>query len=179
MSYVPPHKRNEEWTTIEKKPSKKAEKPKKKEYVEEFPSLNNQNVPVIVTVVPDKPTLATLFANSLKRRQKKKQPYIKKGWILLTRNGMIDSLTPEERKLEDEEHEHKINQIRMNRMILQMDARDNYRREYDHTYLWEFERLEQENAKYEQNEEESDYESETELDSYEEDYLEEDTYYEL
>lgn len=182
MPYVPPHKRNaskeDEWTTVTKKTTKtektNVEKPKKKEYVEEFPSLNKEmeSLPKLIPTVTTKPSLSTLFKNSLNRKHKKKQPYIKKGWILLTPKGMFDSLTPEERKEEDEAHEQRIYQIYIENYIRELDRRDNYRREHDHTYLWEWEKTRAEFDKFEPDDDEYDYYSETESDLYDEDNYE-------
>lgn len=184
MSYVPPYKRQtvakeDEWTTVKKKPSKVVVKPKKKEYVEEFPSLNKEldSLPRLQPVISSKPSLSTLFKNSLNRRQKKKQQRIKPGWILLTKHGIIDSLTPENRKLEDEDHENRMNQIRLENIIREMEKRDNWRRDHDHTYLWEEERIRSEFAKYDiEEDDDSEYYSETESDLYDEDNLD-DNYY--
>jgi hypothetical protein len=183
MSYVPPHKRNEDdWTTVQKKQSKKPQKPqppKKKEYVEEFPSLNKDldSLPRLVKQTPSKPTLSELFKKSLNRKYKKKQQRIKPGWVLLTWNGVIDSLSPEERKREDEEHEERMFNIHLEHMVRKMDARDNDRRENDHTYLWEAERTEAEFAKYYMDDEEEEYYSETESDLYDEANLEDELEY--
>jgi hypothetical protein len=183
MSYVPPHLRKakeDEWSTVKRNSKKKVEdKPKKNEYTEEFPSLNKEmeSLPRLVETTPSKPTLSTLFKNSLNRKYKKKQRRIKPGWVLLTWNGVIDSLTPEERKAEDEAHEERMQQIRWDHMIREMDRRDNDRRENDHTYLWEAERTRAEFDKYEENEEDSEYYSETESDMYDEDNLEDELEY--
>lgn len=188
MSYVPPHKRQTEkvvasedtWTTIKRKPSKKVDvKPKKKEYVEEFPSLNKEmeNLPRMIKAEPTKPSLSTLFKNSLNRKYKKKQQRIKPGWILMTWNGVIDSLSPEDRKIEDEAHEQRMYQIRMGHIVREMERRDNDRRENDHTYLWEEERIRAEFDKYESDDEDSEYYSETESDLYDEDNLDDELDY--
>jgi hypothetical protein len=47
---------------------------------------------------------ASLFKNALKKKKRIKK--LKWGTVLLTKNGMIDSLTPEER-LEEEENKNK------------------------------------------------------------------------
>jgi hypothetical protein len=174
MSYLPPHKRQSaenEWTTVKRKPSKVQEKPKKKEYSEEFPSLNKEmeTLPRLTQISSSKPTLSTLFKNSLNRKHKKKQSYIKKGWVLLTFNGMVDSLTPEERRIEDEEHESRIAQIHIEHLVRKMDSLDNWRRENDHTYLWEWERTRDEFDKFEPDDDSStEYYSETDTDIYDE-----------
>lgn len=183
MSYVPPHLRNakeDEWSTVQRKPSKKVEaKPKKKEYVEEFPSLNKEleTLPRMAQLVPNKPTLSTLFKNSLQRKYKKKQQRIKPGWVLLSWNGVIDSLSPEVRKQEDEAHEERMFQMHLDSIVREMDRRDKDRQENDHTYLWEAERTRAEFDKFEENEEDSEYYSETESDLYDEDNLDDELDY--
>lgn len=174
MPYVPPHKRNDEWSTITRKHNK-AEKPKKKEYVEEYPSLNKELeiLPRHIQQPVTKPTLSTLFRNSLNRKQKKKIQRIKPGWVLLTKNGILDSLNPKERKAEDEAHEERMYLIYLEQMIRDIDSRDNYRREYDHTYLWEWERTRAEFDKFDKEDDDSEYYSETETDIYDEDYEDE------
>ena len=180
MSYVPPHKRQEsEWTTVQKKQSKKPQPPKKKEYIDEFPSLNKEleYLPRVINQAPTKPTLSELFKKSLNRKYKKKQQRIKPGWILLTWNEVIDSLSPEDRKREDEEHNQRMLKIHLDHIIQKMDARDNHRRENDPTYLWEAERTEAEFAKYYIDKVDEEYYSESESDLYDEDNLEDELEY--
>ena len=90
MSYVPPHLRNknkiqkeEPWIVQGKK--------KEKEKVDEFPVL----APPIV-IQKSKMDFKELFTRrkELKKRQKK----MKYGWIRITKDGIIDSLTPEQRE---------------------------------------------------------------------------------
>lgn len=182
MPYVPPHKRNtqNDWTTVttSKKKTVNSEKPKKKEYSEEFPSLNKEmeSLPRIIQQEPTKLSLSTLFKNSLNRRKKKKQVLIKKGWILMTWNGVIDSLTPEERKDEDDAHELRMYQIRLNHLTNEMEHRDNLRRENDHTYLWEWEKTRAEFDVFEPEDSDSEYYSETESDFYDDDTFIEEQY---
>jgi hypothetical protein len=167
------------WTTVKRKPSKKVDtKPKKKEYVEEFPSINKdmESLPRLAQL-STKPSLSTLFKNSLNRKYKKKQQKIKPGWILMTWNGNIDSLSPEERRLEDEAHEKRMLQIHMEHIIRDMDHRDNNRRENDHTYLWESERTRAEFDKFEPEDDGSEYYSETDSDLYDEDNLDDELDY--
>ncbi len=180
MSYVPPHLRKakeDEWSTVKRKQSKKVDT-KKKEYVEEFPSLNKdtETLPRLVQP-PSKPTLSTLFKNSLNRKYKKKQQRIKPGWVLLTWNGVIDSLNTEDRKREDDAHEERMFQMNLNHIVREMEVRDNNRRDNDHTYLWEAERTRAEFDKFEENEEDSEYYSETDSDLYDEDNLEDELDY--
>lgn len=91
MSYVPPHLRKnkiqkeEPWIVQGKKEKQKKEK------VDEFPVL----APPIV-VQKSKMDFKELFTRrkELKKRQKK----MKYGWIRITKDGIIDSLTPEQRE---------------------------------------------------------------------------------
>jgi hypothetical protein len=86
MSYVPPHLRNkstdQEWKTQGK--SKKVEK-------DEFPTL--APVPVQKKSGMD---FKELFTR--RREMKKRQKKMKYGWVRLTKDGMIDSLTPAQRE---------------------------------------------------------------------------------
>ena len=183
MSYVPPHMRSTiERSTVQKK---KNEPPKKKAYIEEFPSLNKESKSTLnyketpnSKPVPPKPTLATLFKNSLNRKQKKRQPKIKKGWILLTFNGVIDSLSPEERKHEDASHYERMNKMRLENMTREMERRDLDRQENDHTYLWEWEMTRAEFDKPEYEENDSEYFTESDSEMYDEYGEDDELYYE-
>ncbi len=181
-SYVPPHKRNSEKklesnidNEINKKNNKKKENYEKKLNINDkmqFPDLGNKTQPVVNHVIQsEKPTLATIFKKSLLNKKKEKKSKLKKGWILLTKNGIIDSLTPEERKQEDENYNQKIIQINLQRIYVQNQRKLEERRNNDHTYLWEAERIVDE---YEPIESEDD---ETEYDSYEDYSQPEDEYY--
>jgi hypothetical protein len=169
-SYVPPHKRNSE-KKLEPNIDNKNNKNNKKENYEkklnindkmQFPHLGNKTQQVVNHFIQsEKPTLATIFKKSLLNKKKEKKSKLKKGWILLTKNGIIDSLTPEERKLEDEKYNQKIIQINLQRIYVQNQRKLEERKLNDHTYLWEDERIVDE---YESIETEDD---ETEYDSYE------------
>jgi hypothetical protein len=196
--YIPPHSRNsnkelknndQEWKTVDRKNQKNDSKPEKttkpqktnvktqpkKEYTVEFPSLCPSMNNVIIQTNPTPAiTLSTIFKNSLNFKKVKKSPRIKKGWVLLTKNGMIDSLTPEERKEEDEYFEKKMRETRMKNICREMDNRDEWRRQYDHTYLWE--ELLIPEPQYEDNE--SDIESDIDSDEYEDEISEDDIYLE-
>ena len=98
MSYVPPHAR------------KTSEKNVKKDYRQEFPQL-------APPVVDDKPKLdfKKLFKNNEKRRQAKAKR-MKWGMIKLTHNGVIDSLSVEERVAEDLKNEQFRIQLNLTRL---------------------------------------------------------------
>lgn len=193
--YIPPHSRNsdQEWKTVDRKNNQKNEQKKeinfdrpklqkpvvktqpKKEYNVEFPSLSpSMNDVEVQPKITPAITLSTIFKNSLNRRKVKKIPLIKKGWILLTKNGIIDSLTPEERQEEDEYFEKKMRENRMMHICREMELRDEWRRQNDHTYLWE--ELLISEPQYE--DQESDIESDTESLEYEDEITEDEIYLE-
>ena len=95
MSYVPPHLRknaqnhDQDDFQYQKKKGKKEEKKK-----DEFPILAPVKEPKKSTM-----DFKELFARrkEIKKRQKK----MKYGWVQLTKNGMIDSLTSEQREQEN------------------------------------------------------------------------------
>jgi hypothetical protein len=174
-SYVPPHKRNSEQKiepTINNEKNNKKEKYEKYENKEkkekklnindkmQFPDLGITTQPVVNHVIQtEKPTLATIFKKSLLNKKKEKTFKLKKGWILLTKNGIIDSLTPEERNQEDENYNQKIIQINLRRIYLQNQRKLEERRNNDHTYLWEEERIVDEYEPIDSEEDESEYDS--------------------
>ena len=88
MSYIPPHARNA-------KASKKEVKKEVKDFKKEFPQL--------APIAPmEKPKLD--FSKLFKNIENARQARIKKmrwGMIKLTKNGIVDSLTPEERQEEE------------------------------------------------------------------------------
>jgi len=94
-SYVPPHLRKnaqpqaqeDSWMKPKNKKIGKIEKPK----IEDFPAL--APAPVIQKSKMD---FKELFAR--RKEVKKRQKKMKYGWVRLTKNGMIDSLTPEQRE---------------------------------------------------------------------------------
>ena len=117
MSYVPPHARK---TT----PVKEV-----KEFKKEFPQL-------APPIVDDKPKLdfKKLFKNNEKRRQAKAKR-MRWGMIKLTRNGIIDSLSAEERSEEERKHEEYWTGIHLEKLGERLE-RDHLRRleedsEYD------------------------------------------------
>jgi hypothetical protein len=199
QSYVPPHKRNE---SINEKPNynrnenRNNEKInngkinqnrnenrnlKKKEKLDmndisQFPEFGNNKSDTndkndTNNNVNKKMLLSDIFKKSL-NKQKVKKTKMKKGWIHLTKNGIIDSLTPEERKKEDEEFEKRIYQMNLHRICEEREKRLQFRREHDHTYLWEELRIVDEYEDIDEDEE-SEYDS-----NYEEFSQSEDDFYE-
>ena len=123
MSYVPPHARNNKnnlsktngmsKTNLSKtnnlSNNKKADEPNK--FENEFPSLGQtivkqtpvKQTPVQQTSVQQNATLN--FSNLFKEEEivpKEIKSEMKKGFVKLTKNGVIDSLTEEEQKIDDD-----------------------------------------------------------------------------
>ncbi len=134
----------------------------------------NQNVknitPINSPINTDKPSLSTIFKRSLLNQKKNKKSKLKKGWILLTKNGIIDSLTSDERKQEDESYNERIIKINLQRLVAENEKKLQLRRENDPTYLWEELRIVDE---YEMIESDEEYD----YDSLEDYYHSEDDYY--
>jgi hypothetical protein len=116
-SYIPPHLRNKE-----------TRKPIPEVKIDEFPVL----APVPVQPQQSKMDFKELFAR--RKEIKKKEKKMKYGWIRLTKNGIIDSLTPEER----EQSNIEINERRMEHSMIDLA----YRIERDTQRRIEFEDLE-------------------------------------
>lgn len=198
QSYVPPHKRNQisekdnqknqlynkKSTTTEKKIEKREKKLDVND-LNQFPDLEknneknnernnekNKNNEIKNNEGNNKPSLSSIFKQSLLNKKKPKKQKLKKGWIHLTKNGIIDSLTPEERKEEDDQYEQRIMKINLQRMCVENERKLQYRRDNDHTYLWEELRIIDE---YEENETDED----SEYDSYDDLSQTEDDFYEL
>lgn len=116
MSYVPPHARNNmSKTNMSKtnmsKTNKKADEPNK--FEKEFPTLGQtigqqtigQQMPVQQTTIKQNTTMN--FSNLFKEEEivpKEIKSEMKKGVIKLTKNGVIDSLTEEEKKTYEDNH---------------------------------------------------------------------------
>jgi len=92
MTYVPPQKRN----TMSYVPPQKRNLKVKPPTRDLFPQL------ALPKAVPKtKMDFGKLF-KKVEIKRKKREQRIKKGWIKLTKEGVVDSLTLEERKEEDE-----------------------------------------------------------------------------
>jgi len=115
MSYVPPHAR------------KTSAKNVKKDYRQEFPQL-------APPIVDDKPKLdfKKLFKNNEKRRAKANR--MKWGMVKLTHDGVIDSLTPEERAAEDHKNEQFRIQLNLDRLGERLERDHLMRLENDSDY---------------------------------------------
>ena len=139
MAYRPPHKRNsalslevkQEKDMVKHKDEKLKEKPKDK-LKDEFPALCP--VPVPVPVTPEKPKMnfASLFKNVEKKKKKIKK--LKWGTVLLTKKGMVDSMTAEEREEEEEWKAQQTQEERLIKMADRMVRQQDVRRVYDPLY---------------------------------------------
>lgn len=112
MAYVPPHlrKAQNQGNTLNDFQFQKKKKGKEQKSQENKEKKKDDEFPVLAPVsVPKKSTMdfKELFARrkEIKKRQKK----MKYGWVQLTKNGMIDSLSPEQREQENiERNERKM-----------------------------------------------------------------------
>jgi hypothetical protein len=139
MSYCPPHKRNSAPSlsnanvSVSKTKTNSLEKNKSKGLAkDEFPALGP--VPVLAPVSEAKPKMdfSSLFKNVEKKKNKPKK--LKWGTVLLTKKGMIDSMTAEER---EEEENWKIKQDQEERLWSMADrlvSQQNVRRVFDPLY---------------------------------------------
>jgi hypothetical protein len=143
MSYVPPQKR------VTKAPKAL---PKN-----EFPELGKEietkdNVTKNIAKTPEpKMNFAALFKNVLKKKNRVKK--LKWGTVLLTKNGMIDSLTPEEREAEEKWKDEAVQEARMLKVYSRMIQQQDIRREYDPHYESPDEWIESESEEEEEEEE--------------------------
>jgi hypothetical protein len=112
-SYIPPHLRKENKTekTQSQKTQSQSQKPNKPQ-IDEFPVLAPVQVQKQSTM-----DFKELFAR--RKEVKKRQKKMKYGWVRLTKNGMIDSLSPEER----EQSNIEINERRMEHAMIDLAYR--------------------------------------------------------
>lgn len=114
MAYVPPQKRNMKATYASKVPAKI-----------EFPQLAQPK-----PIQSSKMDFKNLF-KKVEVKRKKREKRIKKGWIKLTHNGVIDSLTTEERQQEEEWAEYYKTQNNLDQLVNQWDKHTEMRFERD------------------------------------------------
>ena len=151
MAYVPPQKRNMKATYASKVPAKI-----------EFPQLAQPK-----PTQSSKMDFKKLF-KTVEIKRKKRENRMKKGWVKLTRNGVIDSLTPEERQHEEEWNEYYKTQNNLDQLVNQWDKhtemrfeRDGYLSDYSVDPPSDEEEEEPEESEEEESEEEDilDYDS--------------------
>jgi len=145
MSYVPPQKRG--LKPLAEKPL--VAKPLVKK--EEFPEL----APVTATnpaATPTKMNFASLFKNAIKKKNRVKK--LKWGTILLTKKGVIDSLTQEERDEEEKWKDEVYQENQLRKVSERLQKTQDLRREYDPHYESPEECSESESEEEEEEEEE-------------------------
>jgi len=150
-------------------PQKRVSAPKK----DEFPALPKVEIPKAEIpktenklAIETKMKFADLFKRALKKKNKVKK--LKWGTVLLTKHGMIDSLTPEERVAEEEVKDQELQDHRLWKFCARLEKQQNVRREFDPHYESPEEFSESE------SEEEVEEEEEVLTDEYEEDEFEPD-----
>ena len=115
MSYVPPHARKTNVTPV-------------KAFKQEFPQL-------APPIIDDKPKLdfKKLFKNNEKRRQAKAKR-MRWGMIKLTRDGIIDSMSVEERAEEERKHEEYWKSLQLQKLGYRLEREHLRRCENDSDY---------------------------------------------
>jgi hypothetical protein len=148
MSYVPPHARKAKPVS------------EKKAFKQEFPQL-------APPIIDDKPKLdfKKLFKNNERRRQARAKR-MKWGTVKLTKDGVIDSLSVEERAAEDLRNEQYRMQMNLDRLGDRLE-RDHHRRlETDPEYDPEEIVTSESESEPESEESESDYAEDPEEDEF-------------
>lgn len=125
MAYQPPHKRTNVLPqafpkTPTKTPIKTLTKP------EEFPVLAPAPQAKSTTM-----NFASLFKNAIKKKKEKKMKW---GMVRLTKHGVVDSLTPEEREALEKEQNEAIQEERLWKTYVRLETDRNIRREFDRNY---------------------------------------------
>ena len=115
MSYVPPHKRQSAQR------AQRAQRPMKIEFPQLAPPKEVQ---------PTNMDFKTLFKN-VETKRKKREQRIKKGWIKLTKEGIVDSLTVEERKADDDYNDAVRQEYKLSQLVDAWDAHREMRLERD------------------------------------------------
>lgn len=148
MSYVPPQKRG---TKVQTKASPKAPKVLKDEFPELGKEIETKDIATKAPIQENKMNFASLFKNVLKKKNRVKK--LKWGTVLLTKNGMIDSLTPEEREAEEKWKDEADQETRLLKVYTRMIKQQDIRREYDPHYESPDEWIESESEEEEEEEE--------------------------
>lgn len=125
MTYRPPQKRA--IMSVAQLKTNSNTKTKEKAKKDEFPELAPAPV-----AKESKMNFASLFKNILKKKNKVKK--LKWGTVLLTKKGMVDSLTIEERLAEEEWKDEEIQDNHLWKVCCRLDKQQNVRREFDPTY---------------------------------------------
>ena len=127
MSYQPPHKRNTQSNLKGSNPSiTNVSKMMSKVKVEEFPTLAAPPPAKTTTM-----NFASLFKNAVKKKHVKKMKW---GMVRLTKKGMIDSLTSEEREAIEKEKSDALQDQRLWNAYIRHEKTRDLRREFDMNY---------------------------------------------
>ena len=136
MAYRPPQKRAKEFQSKKKDmnlTSQEIEIQKEKDKMKnEFPALNANETNAKSSAPVSKMNFASLFKNAIHKKKRIKK--LKWGTVLLTKKGVIDSLTPEERIEEEEIKNKEIQEQRLWTMCCRLDKQQSIRREFDPHY---------------------------------------------
>ena len=128
MSYVPPHARNNKASKAQA-PAPKPKPALKNNYVNDFPELGNAK-PVAATNMNFKQLFdEENFEPTVKPKE------IQKGMIILTKNGIINSLTPEEEETEQTAIKNKLVHKNMIDMYIRIEQQRNSRATQDPNYV--------------------------------------------
>ena len=123
MSYVPPHLRNGSRTSANTNTNTNTKNAKVIQK-EEFPSLGNAKTNSVECVLNFK----KLFE---KRREVRKRRKMKQGWICMSKHGVIDSMTPEQRENERTYYEEQRINIQLDKLIARVERDSDIRMEYE------------------------------------------------
>jgi len=133
MSYVPPHlrKKNANSSNVQAKDPKSIKNVK-----EEFPALTANATNANATnanATNANVTECTLNFKKLfeKRRELRKRRKMKEGWICMSKNGVIDSLTPQQRESESKYFEEQRINMQLDKLIARVEKDIDIRMEYE------------------------------------------------
>jgi len=157
MAYIPPQKRNQMTNKSNNKSNHKSNHKSNTTIMtkSDFPQLAQPK-----PIKESKLDFKKLFKN-VEIKRKKRENRIKRGWIKLTKEGLIDSLTPEERKQDDEYNEHYTIQYNMDKLVECWENHTQMRLERD-GYLSDYSVDSPSEEEEEESEEEEEFEEELE-----------------
>jgi hypothetical protein len=123
MSYVPPHLRKNAKIAKNEKNTNDTNAKSPKIVKEEFPALGNAT----------KPNECSLNFKKLfeKRRELRKRRKMKEGWICMSKNGVLDSMTPEQREIDRKYYEEQRINMQLDKLIARVERDIEIRMEYE------------------------------------------------
>jgi hypothetical protein len=129
-TYIPPHLRKNAKSLAQAKEEDSWIKPKSKKVENQKPKI--EDFPALAPAAPiekSKMDFKELFARrkEIKKRQKK----MKYGWVRLTKDGMIDSLSPEEREQENIERNERFMEHAMIDLAFRIERDTERRMDYE------------------------------------------------